>query len=321
VRAEDRYSWLDEKAAELLLRGQPVAAQGVRDAERLAGALDGITVPFESQREMRGEAAAVAAFREARSQVPRGAGVTPRSARNQRASHLSLVGRPLRLGLTVALAGCALGGAAVAATTGMLPTPFGGGGGGGGGSGLKPVSSTASPQSPDGGGATGPGAGGPRTPGRNDGRALPTGPGTSGGSGSGSRDTAGAGHGSDGRPGPADAMRGTPTDPPPSGGWDQRVVALCMSYVNDDLGRGERRRLEAKAGGGAKVPRYCQWHGGGSASPKGSGNPDAMGNSGGPGDNGGGGDRGGGGDEKAGGAAHPGGDRVPGDRGRGNDGH
>ena len=40
----------------------------------------------------------------------------------------SLAGRPLRAGFVMAVAGCALGGAAVAAGAGVLPTPFGGGG-------------------------------------------------------------------------------------------------------------------------------------------------------------------------------------------------
>ncbi|MGP3999907.1 hypothetical protein ACTWQE_07710, partial [Streptomyces sp. 8N706] len=153
--ADDRYSWLDEDAAERLLRGEPAdAAVGAGDgaararAERLAAALAdaadtrppgpgaGLT-----EAELPGEEGALAAFRKVRE--ARADASCPESTRGEAIAHPEApptvrigrprasracrpfrIGRPLRAGLAVALAGCALGGFAIA---GVLPTPFGGG--------------------------------------------------------------------------------------------------------------------------------------------------------------------------------------------------
>ncbi|RSS45312.1 hypothetical protein [Streptomyces sp. WAC08241] len=65
--ADERYQWLDEEAAERLLRGDPVDPAGDLarpPAGRLADALDAIRTPA-AEGALPGEAAALAAFREA----------------------------------------------------------------------------------------------------------------------------------------------------------------------------------------------------------------------------------------------------------------
>ncbi len=67
VMADERYQWLDEEAAERLLRGDPVDPAGDLarpPAGRLADALDAIRTPA-AEGALPGEAAALAAFREA----------------------------------------------------------------------------------------------------------------------------------------------------------------------------------------------------------------------------------------------------------------
>ncbi|MFG3546875.1 hypothetical protein [Streptomyces sp. NPDC047725] len=143
--ADEQDRWLDRETAEILLRGEPLEAVDpvVRQrAERLAGTLDALAAhPARTGGELPGEAAALAAFRTARAdraQVP--AGAPARSGRL--GSDAGLVrlgtrgdgarrprwGRSLRLGLAAALTAGMVGGVAVAAGTGVLPTPFGGDG-------------------------------------------------------------------------------------------------------------------------------------------------------------------------------------------------
>ncbi|MEU8824117.1 hypothetical protein [Streptomyces sp. NPDC048636] len=155
--AEDhRYSWLDDSAAERLLRGEPVEGQhGVPDdrydqscaeAERLAAVLSAVAEatrpaagPTDAAAPLPGEEAAVSAFMAAREEftalavdsalpatgpTARGGGVV-RALRGGRFA----VRRQLRVGMVAALAGCALSGFAVAAAAGVLPTPFGESGG------------------------------------------------------------------------------------------------------------------------------------------------------------------------------------------------
>lgn len=194
--AEEQHEWLDEDAAERLLRGEPVDpvdGQARTEAERLAAALGAVARSARpATGELPGEAAALAAFRG----VPRAGRAGERAALptpgrptghvaqssgpeqrenpgpSDRAEHLQLpepqgqsgpsghpelsqalgpirIGpapsttasssaasggrtrtprwsRPVRFGLVASLAGCALGGVAVAAGTGMLLGPFGG---------------------------------------------------------------------------------------------------------------------------------------------------------------------------------------------------
>ena len=135
--------WLDRETAELLLRGESLETVdgAARDqAERLAKTLEGLIVESPlSSAELPGEAAALAAFRAARSGVlPEQAAAGFHRAR-PRTSDAGLVriggpapgpgrsrwGRPARFGLTAVLAAGMVGGVAFAATTGVLPTPFG----------------------------------------------------------------------------------------------------------------------------------------------------------------------------------------------------
>ncbi|MEU5977138.1 hypothetical protein [Streptomyces sp. NPDC047315] len=137
--ADERYEWLDQDTAERLLRGEPVEAldePARTEAVRLDRALRAAVPvapssgqPAEPSGELPGEAAALAAFRAAR--TPPGAkedgglgvvhiGTAPRSRR--RRTRLS---SPFRFGVVAAVAGFAFGGVAVASGGDLLPSPFG----------------------------------------------------------------------------------------------------------------------------------------------------------------------------------------------------
>ncbi|MFF7179615.1 hypothetical protein [Streptomyces sp. NPDC008121] len=146
--ADERYPWLDQEAAERLLRGEPVDAvddHAREQAGRLAHALESARpVPFAraAEAELPGEAAALAAFREAMAEragspsvLSASAADAPGSAGAVPAAELDGVriapvpsarrwGRSLRYGLAAAVAAVAVGGVAVAAGTGLLPRPF-----------------------------------------------------------------------------------------------------------------------------------------------------------------------------------------------------
>ncbi|MFE5972417.1 hypothetical protein ACFQ64_09705 [Streptomyces sp. NPDC056460] len=147
--ADERYQWLDQEAAERLLRGEPVDAVDDHTrsrAERLAEALDAArtpTLPPAARTELQGEAAALAAFRAARAERAAGPAAAPvASAAASRTEQAELgrvrlapvpagrapvpAGRPrwgrsLRYGLAAAVAAVTVGGVAVAAGTGVLP--------------------------------------------------------------------------------------------------------------------------------------------------------------------------------------------------------
>ncbi|WP_411071506.1 hypothetical protein [Streptomyces sp. cmx-4-25] len=153
--ADERYQWLDEEAAERLLRGDPVDPVGPADdlarlrAARLAEALGAIRAPAARDGDgLPGEAAALAAFREAvaaraaasgaRNTAGGIAGGTARSAAGSTARSADPVdlgrvrlarpvaaprrwGRSARYGLAAAVAAVTVGGVAVAAGTGALP--------------------------------------------------------------------------------------------------------------------------------------------------------------------------------------------------------
>lgn len=133
--ADERYEWLDRKAAEQLLRGEPVRTSDEHaraQAAQLSRALFAAGRPevpvHPEDGEMPGEAAALAAFRKSRADAEAGDALrTVRLAPSPCAALGVRLRRPVRFGIAALVAGCALGGVAVAAGTGLLPTPFSGG--------------------------------------------------------------------------------------------------------------------------------------------------------------------------------------------------
>ncbi|MET7457166.1 hypothetical protein ABZT03_35870 [Streptomyces sp. NPDC005574] len=276
--------WLDRETAERLLSGEALdnAVDGtVRDeAELLAKTLGSLSVENRlAGAELPGEAAAVAAFRKAREarqavtdgdgregRPPRGDREADGPARGHRGrSHdfdagLVRIGapdrparrprrvRPAHLGLAAALAVGMVGGVAVAAGTGILPTPFGP---------ARPapaVSASAEvtpdlqppPASPEvSGDAPTSGGSGPSA------SAEPPGsPGTAGSSGSPGRDsrhdTAGAGS----------ARGGSGRDRDDR--WTGAAPACRDVRAGRELTPQRRRALEDAAGGSARVWTYCK---------------------------------------------------------------
>ncbi|MEU8940577.1 hypothetical protein AB0C97_21335 [Streptomyces goshikiensis] len=139
--ADERNRWLDQAAAEELLRGAPVgpvADQRARaEADRLRAALDTLapTLPHPAAGpELPGEAAALAAFRAAhgtvRPEEPGSAAahepLVELGREDHRAAELLVRTRPprrntaVRFGLAAALASVAVGGLAAAVGTGLL---------------------------------------------------------------------------------------------------------------------------------------------------------------------------------------------------------
>ncbi|MGW6155288.1 hypothetical protein ACWFRM_19425 [Streptomyces sp. NPDC055144] len=146
-------------------------------------------------------------------------------------------GRPVRFGMAAALAGCMIGGVAVAAGTGVLPSPFGGRGEPGP---AASVSAAASPEQP----LTSPSSDISETDGGRSGSAVPDGPSHAPGSDAPSRnDTAG-------RPGPATTQPGTglrESDAADREAWRQHLVDACRKYRGGALSDSEKERLRAAA--------------------------------------------------------------------------
>ncbi|UNS98593.1 hypothetical protein MMF93_20615 [Streptomyces tubbatahanensis] len=306
--------------------------------------------------ELPGEAAALEAFRAARLGGPRAGSAGPAAARAGSAADLGLTsgatgerpgqdgagtgrergrsrtrylltGRPLRAGFAVAVAGCALGGVAVAAGTGVLPTPFTGGG-----TPAATVSPAATPtgEDPE---ASSPGddedaegrdtagderrtpretdSGGPSHDdgGHGDGKHPGDPRDLANSGGGGKHDKDGGGH-KDNKPGkkPGKGL----------GDSDDRkeaiAVALCKAYTANKLEADDRKKLERAAGGRAVVRKFCIQYGHSGGSTPGGGDGGGQGGTpGGPGD----GDDGSDGSEgsdgsdgSTGGGSHP---SVPGD--------
>ncbi|MEW1751048.1 hypothetical protein ACIQU1_12040 [Streptomyces angustmyceticus] len=264
--ADDRYNWLDKDTAEQLLRGEPVSARHGDGAEELAQLLEAaaaVAARTPETVELPGEEAAVAAFRRA----AHGAGAHSaaagpvvtggHTARTADRTERTRLGRPIRRGLAVALAACAIGGVAVAAGTGVLPDPFRGGD-------PAPASSVSADETPgpfrtgepgaqtDGTTAQTPDA----TPGGRD-TAPPDekpSPGSSPGAGTTPGSTPGGGTGRD---------HSTPGGGtlPGQGGQKNFLLALCQNYESgkrDAMDRDTLRRLERKAGGPEKVHVFCR---------------------------------------------------------------
>ncbi|MEE1741528.1 hypothetical protein [Streptomyces sp. BE147] len=183
------------------------------------------------------EQRALAAFREARGRWPDRT-VPPWRRRGRddwRPADRRRGGLQVRAAIAGLAAAVTLGGAALAAGSGALPTPFGDGGPGGGRAPVRPVHSASAPSSAD------PELPRPRTPPP---RTGVTGPGPTGPTDSGRR----AG-------GPGRAPDGAARAP--------GETALCQVYARS---RGSKRagdptaleRLEQAAGGASQVAGYCE---------------------------------------------------------------
>ncbi|GAA5027925.1 hypothetical protein [Streptomyces siamensis] len=262
--ADEQYRWLDREAAERLLRGEPleaVDADSRAQAERLADALGGLSAgSAPNGSELPGEEAALAAFRKARTSGEGEAVQLGRRALARPGAHAAdagLVrigrpgagrrgvrrGRPVRVGLAAALAAGMIGGVAVAAGTGVLPTPF---------RDDKPapaasVTAARTPEQP----LVSPS---PTTPG---GSVTPTPDGTTNG-------PSGRGPASpddrtddDATPGTRPGSKGK-EDSDRTREWWRRTRLSCRDILaGKDLDAGRRRGLEDAAGGSGRVRTYC----------------------------------------------------------------
>ncbi|WP_306186342.1 extensin [Streptomyces sp. MK5] len=280
--ADEQYHWLDPDTAERLLRGEPLDTvdETVRDqAERLAAALYALAAepqaepPSAADAELPGEAAALAAFRKARAEqadagavrvdrrdaharTPAGSGRFRRTRRNGHTAQAGRRswGRPLRLALSGALVAGAVGGVA-AATTGVLPTPFGGGE-------PTPAASASDRATHDGPSASSSPDG---SPGGVPGDAQGGGPGAStpAGSPAGPAGPSGTDAGNTGRDG--DSIPGTGATAGPGGGRgagsDSRLSRLASDCRDlrdgKDLDADRKHALEGAAGGSSRVWTYC----------------------------------------------------------------
>jgi hypothetical protein len=317
--ADEQYKWLDRETAERLLRGESLETvdPSARDqAERLSAALGALSAQAApAPGELPGEQAALAAFRKAREAADAERTAARASGSRVYGADAGLVrigaparsgipvrrprwGRPVRLALAAVVAVGAVGGVAMAAGTGILPTPFAPERPGPAASVSADGTSGAplSPASPQGTAGTSPGPGAP-----------------SGGAGA-SRGGSGEAAGPDGRTGTnSPSGSGAPTGA--SGNRWKDATAACRDLrAGKDLDSARRRALENLAGGSSRVSGYCK----AVLATAGSGEDATGGDKGaanGGGGNGKGNDKGKGGDENG-----QGGDDE-GNPGRGGDGH
>ncbi|MGW6416135.1 hypothetical protein [Streptomyces sp. NPDC055055] len=279
--ADERYQWLDQEAAERLLRGEPVDAaddHARTQAKRLSEALGSARVPVAGG-ELPGEAAALAAFRAAaaaRAAAPAPARTTAGAGASAETFELDRVrlapvaeparrwGRSLRYGLAAAFAAVTVGGVAVAAGTGVLPLV-----------GPAPASSVTAGETADTLVSKEPGIRpDPETP-----PAVPDGDGTPGASPSadaGSTPSATPdpdGHG-DVTPAPGRTTRDTGTGEGADGGADpgtqggdaggngtadlrEKILRACRDYRSGKLDTAGRDRLNRTLRDGDTLRRYC----------------------------------------------------------------
>ncbi|WP_432141532.1 hypothetical protein [Streptomyces sp. bgisy084] len=263
--ADDRYNWLDKDTAERLLRGEQVSARhgdGARELEQLLQAAAAVGGKTPGTAELPGEDAAVAAFRQAARGAQHRAAAEPlpngRTARATGSVERTRLGRPFRRGFAVALAACAIGGVAVGAGTGVLPSPFRG-------AEPDPASSVSAAETPGPLDTRRPGAQtdgttghtpDPTPGGRSAGPSDTPAPGSSSGATRNpGRGTSGGGSGRDERPG----HKGTAQ--PGNGDRKNALLAVCRSYESgkrDGMDRDTLRSLERKAGGADKVHLFCR---------------------------------------------------------------
>ncbi|WP_392963685.1 hypothetical protein [Streptomyces sp. LN245] len=262
--ADEQYRWLDRDAAERLLNGEPPKAvdPGTRDqVDRLAAALGALAAaPEPTSDELPGEAAALAAFRKARADGDGAAAqLGHRRARSgAHAADAGLVrigrpaahgrrtrwGRPTRFGLAAVLAVGMLGGVAVAAGTGVLPTPF-----------TRehpvPAATVTAVRTPDRPLVSASPSPSPGVSGGN-GAVVPVPDGPSGTPSEDASSSAGPGYAS-GPPRPDDTGSADRTRE-----WWSRTRSYCRDILDGkDLDADRRRVLEHVAGGGARVRLYC----------------------------------------------------------------
>ncbi|MEU0964773.1 hypothetical protein ABZ357_04735 [Streptomyces sp. NPDC005917] len=256
--ADEQDKWLNRETAERLLRGESLEAvdASTRDqAERLARALGALSVhTAPAAAELPGEEAALAAFRKARESAEdewtaaarqpdrfgRGSdvglvriGAGPRPARVPRWA------RPARFALAAALTAGMLGGVAVAAGTGVLPTPFDDNRPGPGAS----VSAADTPQRPQGSPSTESLLGGET--------GEPSSGATSGATSGGSGQTS---------PGPSGKPKDKGTGSAgTSGNGRSGALASCRALQEGkSLGADRKRALEGLAGGAGRVTEFCK---------------------------------------------------------------
>ncbi|GHH12803.1 hypothetical protein [Streptomyces lanatus] len=258
--ADELYGWLDRETAERLLSGESLEAVDAADrdqADRLAKTLEALTAePALTSDELPGEAAALAAFRAARTDRQDASALMadrpgpPASDAPDvglvhiggpaRATRRPRWARPVRLGLAAALAVGMVGGVAVAAGTGVLPTPFDRD------QPARPAATVSAPApteqpliSPS------PEIGGQDEPTPEGGSKAPDDPGTS-------PDPADPG-------GPAAQRDSTSGDRDESRGWRKAVTSYCRDVRDGRSLPGDRRRtLENAAGSSTRVWRYCK---------------------------------------------------------------
>ncbi|MFF7686670.1 hypothetical protein ACFZB6_10995 [Streptomyces syringium] len=290
---DHRYDWLDDDAVERLLRGGTVDSAALDEdtrpaAERLAASLADLRHPVLPEAgadgPLPGEEAALAAFRSARAEGAPGIRASLRSVRGgasgvsgsgaaadadgpvvrlaARSGTRSFLRRPVKGALALALAGCALGGVAVAAGTGVLPGPFGSAG-----SAPAPATSvsaaedrdtrTLAPGIGDHGATPSPGATGTLRPSERPSAAGGATPGHGSPSGrDGKHD--GPGESPSATTGPGDDRAGTGKD----GGAEQdpkayaRVCRLLLARQRVD--EDEVRTLERAEGGAAQLRALCE---------------------------------------------------------------
>ncbi|MEU1133304.1 hypothetical protein ABZ383_26200 [Streptomyces sp. NPDC005900] len=276
--ADEQDKWLDREAAERLLRGEPLGAvdpHARAQADRLARALGALAATDPSAApggsgaapgELPGEAAALAAFRAARSGPATdarasaayatsaheaAAAETVRRSRDADRPRPSRWGRPVRFGLAATLAACMAGGVAVAAGTGVLSSPFSGH------DAPAPASSVSAAATPEASRTT-PSAE-PEEPSE---KLLPDGTAPPGEEPTREPHTrtppeAEAGGEHPGAATPLPDAEGTP----PVGGdtkkWHRKVISACRDYRSGVLQGDKRRRLEEAAKGSSRVEDFC----------------------------------------------------------------
>ncbi|MGY1437593.1 hypothetical protein [Streptomyces reniochalinae] len=317
--APDAASDAAPGAAPVELPGESAALEAFRTA-RLGGAHAGPAAPAAARA---GSGADLGLTSGATGERPGGAGTGTGRERGRGRTRYLLTGRPLRAGFAVAVAGCALGGVAVAAGTGVLPTPFTGGG--------APAATVSPAATPTGEGPEASPGGDEDAEGRDtagDERRTPR-ESVSGGP---SHDD-GGGHQDDKHPGDprdlANSGGGGERDKDDGGRKDKKpgkkpgkgpgdsddrkeaiAVALCKAYTANKLEADDRKKLERAAGGRAVVRKFCSQYGNSGGSTPGGGQGGTPGGPGDGDDGSDGSDGSGGSDGSTGGGSHP---SVPGD--------